>query len=468
MLDYLRIIFLICLLVILSSLLLVDYLYLILIIPFLILFSVFLVMKVRLSFLLGNLVLFSVLFTLTYPPVFGFVLSLSPNDYTDLQKISAIGVRPALVGFLIIFVVLYSLLKPKLLDKKIKAMSFFVLTYLGLESLRIGSDAITSLFNSYIPLYILPLFIVSVASQNKGADTLYFKKDAERLFFYIMILGVIYNLSLNITYSIFRPDLFGELRINGDVNGIQYGEYPGSWKSRISDFYYMRMVGSSPDPIIWGYFCALFSYYFFVLKRKALGGFTLLLLFASGSKGALLFFVFSIVYHYSLKYKIVSHKLLGIISIVFLITLSFFIDSSNKVHLAGLIGGVSSTFIGFFEFLFGFGVGSGGNLSRYTNELIANDKGLWLSSGAESGVGTLFYQLGLVGVALLILIYKRLYDVMKNDAFLYSAQAPIITASIVNAFLQENIINLSILAFVFAFFFLFWDYRYNYGKDTSF
>ncbi len=71
---------------------------------------------------------------------------------------------------------------------------------------------------------------------------------------------------------------------------------------------------------------------------------------------------------------------------------------STSIHIAGLLEGVYSLA----EAPFGHGVGSGGNFYRlYNPEISRHD---WLSTGAESALGTFVYQTGIIGVVLLGLV----------------------------------------------------------------
>ncbi|WP_151528489.1 MULTISPECIES: hypothetical protein [Corynebacterium] len=68
---------------------------------------------------------------------------------------------------------------------------------------------------------------------------------------------------------------------------------------------------------------------------------------------------------------------------------------SSSIHIAGLLSGLYSIA----DNPLGFGVGSGGNFYRLYNPEIPRH--LWLESGGESAIGTLVFQMGIIGLLLL-------------------------------------------------------------------
>ena len=91
------------------------------------------------------------------------------------------------------------------------------------------------------------------------------------------------------------------------------------------------------------------------------------------------------------------------------------------------------------ESLFGHGVGSSGNLVKIHLKADMDDDE-WLGGGAESGLGLLVYQIGLVGAALILSLVMSIYNCLKSDI---SRSAWLIYW--VNVLLQENLINLNYL-----------------------
>ena len=90
-------------------------------------------------------------------------------------------------------------------------------------------------------------------------------------------------------------------------------------------------------------------------------------------------------------------------------------------------------------------MGNGGNLASISAE--GGERNSWLSSGSESGVGVLLFQLGFIGLGLVLLWLRKIYFISSgkyNHA--YSGWSiSLVFAFFINSFLQENCINSSLL-----------------------
>jgi len=136
--------------------------------------------------------------------------------------------------------------------------------------------------------------------------------------------------------------------------------------------------------------------------------------------------------------------LLIIICIGLQVFIAGILKTSASIHILGLtlpfinIGDYS-----FVEILFGHGIGSGGNSLK---GVIGSDMPImeWLQSGSESGIGTLFYQLGSIGLlSILVINYKIIFLLKTLEAkFIYFFY-------FLNIFIQENLINFNLLLLVF-------------------
>lgn len=83
---------------------------------------------------------------------------------------------------------------------------------------------------------------------------------------------------------------------------------------------------------------------------------------------------------------------------------------STSIHNAGLISGVKSLFTA----PFGNGVGSGGNFYRLYNPSVS--RRAWLESGGESAIGTFLYQLGFIGVIVLVAVTWLAFNKLTEES----------------------------------------------------
>ncbi len=297
-----------------------------------------------------------------------------------------------------------------------------------------------------------------------------------KFFFLFLIFSTIFNVLLIFSfYDLFRPDLYFSYR-DRSVDGVQYGEFPGSWTSSVGSFSFYRMTGSFSDPIQWGYFCAVTSLatYFSFLKSNSklqyicLLFFSVLLLFLSGSKGSWLLFLGTIlIYHSRIK-----NAVIGTIAMIFYVVAVFVVSSlsgtSGVIHLAGLIGGTTSILnAGPIDMIFGYGMGSGGNLATSVGADVEEYKKTWLMNGSESGFGVLIYQLGLFGVFVFVYFLKRLRNALKSNKEANLSKSVYIDSFVISYFtlffLQENLLN---SAFLFVFFSLI-VFVINFDKEKN-
>jgi hypothetical protein len=120
------------------------------------------------------------------------------------------------------------------------------------------------------------------------------------------------------------------------------------------------------------------------------------------------------------------------------------LKSSASIHILGLtLPFINIGEYSFIEVLFGHGIGSGGNALK---GVIGSDMSImeWLQTGSESGIGTIFYQLGSIGLMNIIIInYRIIFSLRTLEAkFIYFFY-------FLNMFIQENLINLNLLLLVF-------------------
>lgn len=396
--------------------------------------------------------LFIVSFNAFYHPLFGFFSGLLgyPSGLFRL----ALGVRSAWYCVALLAVAVQIC---RMSPEVRKSVGYPVLIFLCFIFVNFGlsgggmDSRVSYLMNSFLPLSLtivgLGAALSNIRIHHDDARLLY------RLLMAISGVGFVYFFLLPVTYDLFRPDLASFMRARpGEM--IPKGGFDPSWGTRIAEYYFNRFVGSFPDPIIAGYFFACMTFIAYMARwRMALLWFGALLAI-SLSKGAWMFFVQAVIIYHLYK-KGQGYALLGALAMSgFQLSLAAFIDSSNKMHFLGLIGGVTSVFQGGVKaMILGYGVGDGGNMGR-SHE----DGGLgasWLGSGSESGIGVIAHQLGLVGMALLALCFWRLFRLHKkgdviseDDHQRRSGMKALVLSLMINSFLQENCINASLLSTV--------------------
>jgi hypothetical protein len=389
----------------------------------------------------------SVTFLALYFPVLGFILG-SINQVPLFELKVAVGIRSVVYSFLlIVFVALVSIdsTQKKLAQVGLSLIVVFILIFSFISSSSSFVPKVTYLINTFVPLFFTYIGILLLSNSARGYIEQTFVLKALTVF---VTLSFVYFVALELFYDIVRPDLISAMR-SKDGLPVTYGEYPGSWGSMIAEVRFNRFVGSFPDPILFGYFMAMLAIFTFSKKAYALSFVFLLMVFLSGAKVALLLFVNTLFLVAVLKH-FNGLRFVTIIGLVgFQIVFATLFQSSATIHLEGLQGSINSILNGGLkELFFGYGIGSGGNLARFSEGGSSHG---WLESGSESGVGILLYQLGLFGflfyVYIIYLVDRRLnrnYKVYKDSSYIYALA--IIVSVFINSFMQENCVNASVLS----------------------
>lgn len=393
----------------------------------------------------------SVTFLALYFPILGFILG-SVNQLPLFELKVAVGIRSAVYSFLLILFAVLVSFNSKTKTKTIAHIGLlltavFILTFSFMSSPSSFVSKATYLINTFIPLFFTYFSILLLSNSSRG----YIKQSIVfKVLIVFIVLSFIYFVALELFYDIVRPDLISAMR-SKDGLPINYGDYPGSWGSMIAEIRFNRFVGSFPDPILFGYFMAMLAIFTFSKKAYALSFVFLLMVFLSGAKGALLLFVNTLFLVAVLKH-FNGLRFAAIIGLVgFQVVFATLFQSSATIHLEGLQGAINSILNGGLkELFFGYGIGSGGNLARFSEGGSSHG---WLESGSESGVGVLLYQLGLFGFLFYVyIIYlvdrslNRNYKVYKDRSYIYALS--IIFSVFINSFMQENCVNASVLSMV--------------------
>lgn len=393
--------------------------------------------------------IFNILFLGLYYPLYGVVLGSYPMENYGFLKYQ-IGVRSVLVFVAIFACVFWTVIGEKLNKKLENWLVVFFMAFLAINVMLSGANfvsAVTYLVNSFIPLYFALFYLL----KNNKLGTMVSLQQAKN-FIYVAVLCylviVLYSIVLDDFYHLFRPDLVSVVR-ERDLLPIEYGTYPGPWWTQIEGVEFVRLSGTFPDPIILGYLFATFLLVALSVKNYFAVGVSFVLLILTFSKGAWL-----LVFNTLLIYSILRFKprigLFWLFITCLVLSQLFFASISNssaKIHYLGLIGGMTSAFSDIKIFVFGAGAGVGGNLASIDGEWHRDS---WLITGSESGIGVVFYQLGVIGAALLFfMIYsvvkKLVVKYFKSGSWRYALAAAYVIAYFQNSLLQENCINSSLI-----------------------
>lgn len=394
--------------------------------------------------LLAAAVSVGVLVTALYPPVVGFFMGLQGGANSLLVKL-LLGIRSSFFSFWVLIALLYFSYREKKLVDIFSLALFASVMALGLTIGGGGFEPrITYLLNSFLSLFAtvgVVFFVLGRFGEVPYLDGLF-----QRIVIFVAILGIPYFPILMLNLDIFRPDL-ALMHQMVEGRGLD-GTLPPQWQSLLFDQFVPRFVGTFPNPILYGYFCAISSFVFFVKGRSLISGVLFLMAMMTLSKGAILLALSAMFFFYSLRFGRIIF-VVSFFAVIFVELLSaYLLDGSNRVHLRGLIGGVQSVLSGgVSSILFGFGLGSGGNLSRAALVGGPTSEG-WLASGSESGIGSLIYQLGFCGLGYFSFLACRVLffpiSVFARDVGRSYAIIALCAAWFANMLLQEDLINVTI------------------------
>jgi len=381
-------------------------------------------------------------------------------SYAGLQKsaLTVIRVLITLQLYGVILLFLQRILKREniKLSKSLLAF-FFLLVIASLTPVEYFQVKFIYLLNSFLPMFFIFFILTHLLLLNKKINiqnefTTYLNAS-----FYLVALwamcGYLYGLVLYFdNWEIFDLGAFYSLKGYEPIEGL-----PRSWWVPISDVLYFRFPSTFENPITAGFFSAFFSMTMISLRRYIWGTLFFIFTLFSVSKGAILFLLLFIIVFISsnissllkvLLLKIFNSPILITLLLIAYISLQLVVSemfkNSASIHMLGLtLPFTHMNEYTLFELIFGHGIGSGGNF--YKGVVGTNlDFITWLKSGSESGIGTIFYQLGSLGLTLVIWIsYKIIFLLRTLEArFIYFFY-------FVSMFIQENLINQNLLLLVF-------------------
>lgn len=391
---------------------------------------------------------------------FSLMFMSDDMSYAGLQKsaLTVIRVLITLQFYTLILVYLQSILKRENIKVSRSFFAFFfILIIASLTPVEYFQVKFIYLLNSFLPMFFILFILTHLLLLNKKINiqnefTIYLNAS-----FYLVALwamcGYIYGIVLYFdNWEFFDIGTFYSLKGYEPIEGL-----PRSWWVPIGDVLYFRFPSTFENPITAGYFSAFFGITMIALRRYNIAILFFIFTLFSVSKGAILFIMLFIFVFFSshissfLKILLlrifnstttITLLLIGYISLQMIMSEIF--KTSAAIHILGLT--LPFTHIdqySLFELIFGHGIGSGGNFYK---SVVGVDLSVlsWLKSGSESGIGTIFYQLGLLGLSLIIWIsYKIIFLLRTLEArFIYFFY-------FLSMFIQENLINQNLLLLVF-------------------
>lgn len=224
-------------------------------------------------------------------------------------------------------------------------------------------------------------------------------------------------------------------------------EIKGRFYTKLFYSYIPRMGSILYEPINLAYFFSFGMYISFFYNRlcekKWIMNFLINLIGLVLTVGKGGFFVFGIVLllfsiekYFKIFLKKINNKHIFRMSILVIILLlyifiSFYLkkfpSSSVVPHFWGIVDGFNSII----SHPMGFGIGTGGNMAFLTNKNALNN-------GSESGLITIFYQIGILGGFTLIYIFNKLVNINNQQNAIYKAAYFLAWSILITSLFQEN------------------------------
>lgn len=295
--------------------------------------------------------------------------------------------------------------------------------------------------NSFLPLLMI-LIILSMKYKYVFV--------APKVYFIVYLICLFIGLGFFMgVYS--WPSSFFEIT-HEDSQYELVNQLPRTWFTSFFGIeYFQRLNGLSADPIMFGYITsilAIISFYYFKNSIVKIFVISLMFLFIvlSFSKGALYLFLLFTLFLVISPTFIYKNIWIWVCVVLLFVGINALISigkgSSADIHFLGLYLPFSAAGnYSFVELLIGHGYTSGGNLAKAIG--VVNDAN-WLYTGAESGVGTIFFQTGIIGLIFVVSLYFR--QLQKQSL----PSKHLMTGYFILMFTQENMINMNYL-FVLVF-----------------
>lgn len=299
------------------------------------------------------------------------------------------------------------------------------------------------LVNVYFPLIVQLALVGWISNEllhNYGNNYNSFSrsKNFEAIILFVILFSILFFI-LKLLFDFSLDDAFLEV---GRTLGR--GGSEGNNRTMLLGIRFERFPGLFADPILASYsFFLFFTYIFCFVKNKIYKYVGLLFCFVLAtvtlSKAFFFLLVCFLGSFIALRLKIRPRfkfilSLIWVAIILFIVTIRALSDGvmdSSAIHVQGLVLPFLNAGSAL-NFLIGYDLGTGGNM------------GGWVTQGAESFIGLLMYNTGLLGVLSFLLFYSFiLYNLAmvksKVSYFLHAFMLSLLAAS----FLQENSFNLS-------------------------
>jgi len=311
--------------------------------------------------------------------------------------------------------------------------------------------------NSFLPMFVI-LFILThlLLLKEKFNIQKSFKKYLNPTLVVIIgfvLISYIFGLILYFDkWEVFDIGTLYSLKGYEPLKGL-----PRSWWAQIENIYFFRFPITLENPIVAGYFSAFLTMVMIYFSKYILAFVFFIFTIFSFSKAAIIYlflYMVAIIFsRLSFVFKKIFLKIFNsTIMITFLIMtylgfqmyISNIINTSASVHLLGLtLPFINIKEYSFIEILCGHGIGSGGN---FLKAAMGSKVGFieWLESGSESGIGSIFFQLGLLGLLSIIVISYRIMLLLQTieAKFIYFFY-------FTSMFIQEDLINSNLLLLMF-------------------
>tara|TARA_B110000196_G_C21152258_1_gene670560 strand:+ start:3248 stop:4582 length:1335 start_codon:yes stop_codon:yes gene_type:complete len=366
-------------------------------------------------------------------------LAFFSADFGAVERSVMLGLK-----FVPLFLILYTIVVTYSYEVKAVLLSSVMLLLIGLfYPVDYFQVKLTYFINSFLPFFsmqVLMLSLLTTSSNNLSFLNDFISRFESAVMVFLKIF--FWLLPLSFIFYIAGWDYFDYSNLI-ELKGLEpYKGVPLNWYTQFGGGFIMRFTHFFEDPILLGYLLAFISVYFFVRGKLLMSVFFCALIILTLTKGAMLWLILTTGFFTLKKFGINNRLVLMSSYILFLILMSLIsFKTSLGVHIEGLVSPfVNSSQYTLIEILFGHGIGSGGNLLKaYLGGGMEHTA--WLESGAESGLGTLMYQTGLLGLSTFFIIVYKILGVLKSHI-----SVGLYLGYVFNFLLQENLINFSYIS----------------------
>lgn len=335
-------------------------------------------------------------------------------DYTSIQYVIALT---SLFGFLVIFFLWFNS-REKITYQYEKIgialiISVIAYTFIGSLNIMISFAYARNLFLIVITVFIGKYMIRKESNMYQLVNYIFAISLAltifgfiERFFFNVTTWNTYLNL-----YSVLMAKGLG---YSGSLNGL-----PDLFYTSILDKTFRRTVSFFMEPVNLSYFLSASVILSFVLKKRMLFVIFTVSNILTFGKGGLMVTVISLLFIIILQIKDFQRKngfiwvFLGSLAALLIISFVYFKITPGTAlpHLWGLMSIENNLIIN----PMGNGLGSGGNFASLSGEHTMD----LLETGAESGIATLAYKMGIIGVGLYISYFLALGSTLYKISIRY-------------------------------------------------